>query len=461
MIEKLTELTAIIASYAWGPLSVMLLVGTGIYLTIRLRGIQFRCLKDSYEVITGKRDTEEHAAGQVSHYQSLAAALSGTIGTGNIAGVATAITIGGPGAVFWMWITAIVGMALKFASATLAQRFRYVHPDGHVSGGPMYTLKYGLNMPRLAAAFAIFGLIACFGTGNMVQANSIVSGLGYIFPEIPNLNLYAGIVVALTIGSVILGGIRRVAKVASFVVPFMAGAYGLGAITVLVLNYEAIPAAFVTIFNLALNPWAAGGSAIGLAIQYGVARGVFASEAGLGTAAIAHAAAKTKEPVEEGFVSMIGPLIDTIIMCTLTALVIIVMGVWGDAQPAHLQGAALTAHAFSQGLSSISAGIGNLGAWVVGFGLVFFAYSTILTWSYYGDRCTEFLFGRRGILAYRLLYTAAIVLGATIPLQLVWNIADIANILMAVPNLISLILLSTLLVTLSTDYNNKRNGGKS
>ncbi|MGD8526285.1 MAG: sodium:alanine symporter family protein [Thioalkalispiraceae bacterium] len=445
MISQLTEWTGNLAGQLWGSkLAVAILVGTGLYLTLRLRFVQFRGFRHSIELISGKYDKKDDP-GEVSHFQALSTALSATVGTGNIAGVATAIALGGPGAVFWMWITALVGMATKYASCTLALKFRHFHPDGSVSGGPMYTLLHGLNMPKLGALFAFFTLVASFGIGNMVQANSVTDGLTYIFPHATDYKLFIGVVIAIMVGLVIIGGIKRIAKVTSRIVPFMAIFYCGAALLILLINIEKIPDAFLTIFNLALNPYAAGGGAIGAAIQYGVARGVFSNEAGLGSAPMAHAAARTKEPVREGLVAMMGPFIDTIIICTMTALVIVIMGAWGEARPENLSGAALSAYSFEQAL-------GPVGSWVVGFGLVFFAYSTIIAWSYYGDRSAEFLFGARAILPYRVIYTVLVVVGAYVPLQLVWNFADIANILMAAPNLISLILLAGLVKSLSDDY---------
>ncbi len=444
VLEWLTQESGKLAGQLWGIPAIVLLVGTGIYLTLRLRFVQFRGFKHSIQLLSGKYDKPSDP-GEVTHFQALSAALSATIGTGNIAGVATAIALGGPGAVLWMWVTALVGMASKYTSCTLALKFRRFHADGSVSGGPMYTLARGLNMPRLGALFAVFALIASFGIGNMVQANSVADGLGYIFPSVRENKLIVGIVIAVMVGLVILGGIKRIAKLASRIVPFMAVTYCGAALLVLFLNVSEIPAAFATIFNHALNPAAAGGGAIGAAIQYGVARGVFSNEAGLGSAPMAHAAARTTEPVREGLVAMMGPFIDTIVICTMTALVIVVMGAWGAARPEHLEGAALSAYAFEKAL-------GQSGGWVVGFGLTLFAYSTIISWSYYGDRSAEFLFGERAVLPYRIIYTVLVAVGAYIPLQLVWNFADIANILMAAPNLISLVLLAGLVKRLTDDY---------
>jgi len=448
LLDYLTDITGTLAGYAWGIPSIVLLVGTGIYLTFRLRFIQLRGFTHSIAIISGKY-SNPNDPGEVSHAQALFTALSATIGTGNIAGVATAIAFGGPGAVFWMWLTALVGMATKYTSCTLAIKYRTIHPNGEVSGGPMYTLRDGLNMPILGGIFAVFTLIASFGIGNMVQANSMVDGLTYTFPHISDYKLVLGIGFAAIVGLVVLGGIRRIASVATVMVPFMAIVYCGAALLILFLNYDKIPAAFVTIFNHALNPWAVGGGAIGAAIQYGVARGVFSNEAGLGSSPMAHAAARTHEPVRQGFVAMMEPFIDTIIVCSMTALVIVIMGSWGDNRPAGLEGASLAAYAFEQQL-------GIAGAWVVSFGLTFFSFSTIIAWCYYGDRSAEFLFGEKAILPYRIIYTLLVIVGAYIPLKLVWNFADIANILMAVPNLISLILLAGLVKKLSDDYDERQ-----
>ena len=294
-LDNLTQVLGTIAGYFWGLPSIVLLVGTGIYLTIKLNVIQFRGFKHATQLITGKFDKKDDP-GEVSHFQALSTALSATVGTGNIAGVATAIALGGPGAVFWMWITALVGMETKYASCSLALKFRHIHNDGSISGGPMYTLLNGLKMPKLAAMFAVFTLIASFGIGNMVQANSVVDGLARALPNVAQDKTFIGFIMAILVGLVIIGGIKRIAKVASIVVPFMAVAYCGVALIILFANYEQIPGAFGTIINLALNPEAAGGGAIGAAMQYGVARGVFSNEAGLGSAPMAHATARTTEP---------------------------------------------------------------------------------------------------------------------------------------------------------------------
>lgn len=450
-LDGLTEVTGTLVGYFWGIPSIILLVGTGLYLTVRLNFVQLRGFKHAVGLIQGKYDNAEDP-GEVTHFQALSTALSATIGTGNIAGVATAIAGGGPGAIFWMWITALVGMATKYTSCSLALKFRQTHADGSVSGGPMYTLLYGLNMPRLAALFALFTLIASFGIGNMVQANSVVNGLAQAVPASQEHQTLIGVVMATLVGLVIIGGIKRIAKVASRIVPFMAIAYSGAAILILLMNIDRIPDAFITIVNLALNPTAAGWGAIGAAMQLGVARGVFSNEAGLGSAPIAHATARTREPIREGLVAMLGPFIDTIIICSMTGLVIVIMGYWGDAKPLDKNGADLTVFAFSQAFSFAGSWGNTLGGAVVGFGLVFFAYSTMIAWSYYGDRSAEFLFGERAVLPYRVIFIILVVVGASVPLQLVWNFADIANMLMAAPNLISLILLAGMVKSMSADY---------
>jgi len=325
----------------------------------------------------------------------------------------------------------------------------------------MYTLLHGLKMKRTAVAFALFAMIASFGIGNMVQANSVVDGLGHLFApmlqgdgmteqqarELFNQE-YAwiiGVIMAVLVGLVIVGGVKRIAKVASALVPFMAVMYVAAALLVLANHVEAIPGAFATIFNYALNPWAVGGAVVGEAIRWGVARGLFSNEAGLGSSPMAHAAARTNEPVREGLVAMMEPFVDTLVICTMTGLVIVVSGTWGDARPADLTGAALTAHAFTQTL-------GQAGSVVVGIGLALFAFSTIIAWSYYGDRSARFLFGEKAVVRYRLVYTVVIVFGAAVPLHLVWNIADVTNILMALPNLLALLLLAGLVKNLKVDY---------
>ncbi|WP_019025148.1 MULTISPECIES: sodium:alanine symporter family protein [unclassified Thioalkalivibrio] len=451
MLDTLDQFLGDTASLLWGnPITLILLLGTGLYLTIRLGLVQVVAFRQGWRALRGT-DGRAGGAGQISPFQALSTALSGTIGTGNIAGVATAIALGGPGALFWMWVTAFFGMATKFAETTLAVRYREVGPDGTIAGGPMFTLLHGLKMKKMAILFAAFTLIASFGIGNMVQANSVVDGLTFMVPNLRAdddimgwMALIIGLTMAVLVALVIIGGVKRIALIASAIVPFMAVVYMIGAFIVIVANIEAVPAAVATILNLALNPWAAGGGAIGLAIQYGVARGMFSNEAGLGSSAMAHAAAKNGDPPREGSVAMLEPFIDTIVVCTLTGLAIVVTGAYID-RADDVVGASLTATAFSTTL-------GPFGAMVVGFSLMLFAFSTMIAWSYYGDRSAYFLFGDRAVMPYRIAFVILIVIGATIPLGMVWNFSDIANILMAAPNLIALILLAGLVKKLRDDY---------
>jgi len=443
-VDILTEYTGKLAGLLWNNgLTMLILVGTGLYLTIKLRFIQITGFRHSVNLIRGKY-THHDDPGEVSHFQALSTALSATVGTGNIAGVATAISLGGPGALFWMWVTAFVGMATKFTESTLALKFREINDQGEVSGGPMYTLLHGLKMKRTAVIFASFALIASFGIGNLVQANSVVDGLAFIWPELRDYGWFIGVLMALLVGMVILGGVKRIAKVAGTIVPFMAMTYIFAAFVVLIMNADQVPQAIMTIFNSALNVSAVGAAAVGEAIRWGVARGLFSNEAGLGSSPMAHAAAKTKEPVREGLVAMMEPFVDTLVICTMTGLVIVVTGAYMSAD-AETVGAALTAYAFSQ---SMGAG----GAMIVGFGLMLFAFSTMIAWSYYGDRSACFLFGEQAVRPYRVFYTVLIVVGAAVPLKLVWNIADITTILMALPNLLALFLLSALVKRIKDEY---------
>ena len=462
------------AGIAWGPVMISLLVGTGIYLTLRLCFCQFTHLGHAINCIRGKYDHLQDK-GDISHFRALTTALAATIGTGNIAGVATALVLGGPGAIFWMWVTALVGMATKFASCSLAVRFRQIHEDGSVSGGPMYYLKNGLGGPIgavLAAMFAFFAIVASFGIGNMVQANSVVDGLKYICPEkwhnagfdlniaalnwsfnINYFSLTVGIIRLFFAGLVILGGIKRIGSVTSKLVPVMSVFYVIGSLTVLVLYFDKIPGCFKLIFTEAFRPKSLGGGSVGMliAMRYGVARGVFSNESGLGSAPMAHAAARTPEMIREGFVAMLGPFIDTIIICTMTALVILVTGAI-ESNP-ELKSSSLTAAAFDIGLF-------DYGKYIVGVGLVLFAFSTIISWSYYGDRCAEYLFGPKAIRWYRYLYLILIIFGAIGGLRLIWSLADIFNALMAIPNLIGLIVLAGLVAAKKKDYVNRLDAGE-
>ncbi|MCP4641711.1 MAG: sodium:alanine symporter family protein [bacterium] len=494
----------------WGPIMIVLLVGTGVYLTVRLGFLQIRFFKHGVKCITGAFD-DPNEEGDVSHFQALSAALAATIGTGNIAGVATAIALGGPGAVFWMWMTALIGMATKFASCTLALRYRHIAADGTVAGGPMHYLTDGLGLRWLGVLFALFAGLASFGIGCAVQSNSVVDGLLSLFPSamdgprIPEsvavvggtliIKPAIGLVLAVLVGMVILGGIKRIATVASRIVPFMCVVYVLGALIILARNAGAVPGAFAQIFEYAFSPLAVGGGFVGVVMQrtlrMGVARGVFSNEAGLGSAPMAHAAAKTKEPVREGFVAMLGPFIDTIVVCSMTALVIIVTGAWqvksadgellygpggkglpmmaevngdsvrvvgslgedgqpfvdadGDYYPVPT-GAALTASAFEQGLGH------KAGAIIVALGIMLFAYSTMISWSYYGDRCWLYLLGEGAVKPYRLVFCVFVIVGTVSGLEFIWNLADSLNALMAIPNLVALLGLGGVVAAETKDY---------
>ena len=419
-------------------------MGTGVLLTVLLRAVQIRELPHAFRVIAGKYDNPDDE-GDISHFQALSAALSATIGIGNIAGVATAIHYGGPGALFWMWVTAFFGMATKGVECYLAHRFRVIHEDGSASGGPMYYITRGLG-PRfkwLGITFAFLAMVASLGSADMVQANTV----SQVFHRDLGIPTWAtGAVMASLVAVVIIGGIRRIGNVASRLVPTMCAIYMIGGLGVLVLHLGQLPAAFGTILSQAFTPAGATGGFAGSAFLYtltwGMKRGLFSNEAGQGSAPIAHAAAKTQYSVREGAVAMVGPLIDTIIVCSITGLVIVVTGAWTDGVDPEtgllLNGAALTAWAFEKGLSPLFSG----GNYLVTVSVPLFAFSTAIAWSYYGDRCTEFLFGRKAIPAYRVVFVVFHFLGSVFALPLVWNMADVSNGLMALPNLIGLVALA-------------------
>jgi len=453
VLSSMSVLIEQVAALARGWPFILLLVGTGIYLTFLLRGIQFRALRQGLAIAFGRVKEEKGQKGEVSSFQALTTVLSGTIGTGNIAGVATAIVAGGPGAVFWMWMTGLVGMATKFACCALAHRYRRVTDDGQMSGGPMYTLRDGLNMPFLAGVFSVGVVLASFGSV-MVQSHSVASGVAYIIPQAGEHLLTVGLITAFLVGIVIIGGVKRIANVASFVVPFMTIAYCLVGLIILFLNWHEVPAALGIILKGAFNPEAVGGGALGATIHYGVARALFVSEAGQGTAPIVLAATKTDQPVRAGLIGMVGPLFDTLLLSTMTALVIIISGGWMNSGGGEvvLNGSQLSAYAFETTLTNGGFGSGHLGAVIVGVSLVFFAYTTMIAWSYYGLRGIDFLFGEKWIMPYRLCYTALIIVGSLGTIQVVWNIADVTNIAMAIPNLISLLLLSKTLKQMVAEY---------
>ncbi|HJP18279.1 MAG TPA: sodium:alanine symporter family protein [Nitrospinota bacterium] len=436
-----------ISSFVWGPVTIILIVGTGIYTTILVKAVQIRRFNYAWKLISGKFD-KKNADGEITHFQALSTALSATIGTGNIAGVGTAIAMGGPGAVFWMWITALFGMGLKYAECLLSLKYRVIHDDGSAGGGPMYYLEKGLGQKWLGILFAVFASIASFGIGNMVQANSVAAPL-YTQFGIPKI--VTGLIIGGLVFMVIVGGIKRVGKVASKLVPFMSVFYVVGALTIIITKIDAIPEAFGIILSSAFTPASASGGFAGAAvaqvIRYGVARGVFSNEAGLGSAPIAHGAARTNEPVREGLVAMLGPFIDTIVICSMTALVIILTGAYTivGANGSGLTGADLTAMAFSLGLNTY-------GKYIVSFGLIFFAFSTAISWSYYGDRCVDYLFGQKLVKPYRIIYCILLPVGAYIELEIVWTVSDIFNALMAWPNLVGLLFLSPVVIKTTKEY---------
>jgi len=427
----------------WGLPLIVLLLGTGIYLTIILRGIQFRALIPSLFLAFSKGREDEKSEGDISHFQALMTALSATVGVGNIAGVATAIAAGGPGALFWMWITGLVGMATKYSEAVLAIKYREKDKFGTMSGGPMYYISKGLGMKRLGWLFALFASIAAFGIGNMVQSNSVAHALESAFGVSPWIT---GIVLCGATGFVIIGGIKSIAKVTSTLVPFMIVLYLIGAIISLYVNFEQIPHAFYLIFHHAFTPAAATGGFAGAIIREtitkGVARGIFSNESGLGSSPIAAAAAKTANPVRQALVSMSQTFIDTIVVCTFTGLVIISSGHWSSGET----GAALSAHAFERSVPN------NWGADLVSVCLVFFTYSTLLGWSYYGEKAIEFIFKERAVMPYRAVFTLVVLLGAVVEFDIVWTFADIMNGLMAFPNLVCLLLLSRVVVEETKRY---------
>ena len=448
---EIADLITRVDDFIWGPPLSALLGGTGLYLTIRLGLIQIRGFAHAFRVITGKYDNPDDP-GEVSHFRALCAALSATIGTGNIVGVAAAILAGGPGAVFWMWVTAMVGMASKFACCSLAVAHRRIDENGEARGGPMHYIELGMGRrwKWLAVMFATFTVFAGFGMGNMFQVNNVAMAvntfaLGHDADPSRPLMVAVGVVIAAIVALVIIGGIQRIASVASKLVPAMCILYVVTAIAILIKNVHLLPECLRLIFYHAFHaPESIAGGLLGggiwIVIREGVARGVFSNEAGLGSAAMAHGAARTKEPIREGLVGMVGPFIDTICICSLTALVIIST----KAYEVEFIKNRLTTVAFDLGMP----GAGT----VVGFAIILFAFSTIISWSYYGDRAIDYLFGRPAVIPYRWVYVGFVVLGSAINLETVITFCDIMNGLMAAPNLIALIALSGLLAKLSKDY---------
>ncbi len=441
-MQAISDFIGQINGIAWGPWMLALILGTGFFLMVGLKLMPLSRLGYGFRMLWAGRKSA--GDGDITPFNALMTSLSATIGTGNIAGVATAIFLGGPGALFWMWCTALVGMATKYAEAVLAVKYREVDEEGNHIGGPMFYIKNGLGSKWvwLGTMFAIFGAFAGFGIGNTVQANSVADALNAKF-AIPHLA--TGIVLAVLTALVLIGGIRRIAEVAGKLVPFMAITYVLAGLIVILMNIGDVPGAIALIVKSAFNPVAAtggfAGAAVWAAIRFGVARGVFSNEAGLGSAPIAHAAAETDNPVRQGTVAMLGTFLDTIIVCSITGLVIVISGAWTGGET----GAALSAAAFELALPGI-------GGYIVTLGLVLFAFTTLLGWSFYGEKCVEYLFGVKSITPFRILWVIAVPIGAVAKLSFIWLVADTLNALMALPNLIALLLLSPVVFKLTKEY---------
>lgn len=443
-MDAISNLLGKMSGWLWGIPLIVLVIGSGIILTFVTGFIVYRrfgfIMQNTFAKMFDKTAAEE---GGITPFQAVATALAATVGTGNVVGVATAITMGGPGAVFWMWLAAILGMTTKFAEVTLAVAYRERNDKGEFSGGPMYYIKNGLGANWLGKIFALFGALAAFGIGCMVQSNSVATAVETQF-NVPTW--VTGVAVAVLAGIVLIGGIKRIGQVTEKIVPFMAGVYILGALVILAMNASAIPGAFVSIFRDAFTGTAAvggfAGAAVGGAIRYGVARGVFTNEAGLGSAPIAHAAATTDHPVRQGIWGSFEVFVDTILVCSMTALVLISSGLWTDAS---LAGANLTIAAFDQSLP--------YGSMIVTLALILFPFTTIIGWCYYGEKCAEYLVNSSKIITpYRLLFIGLVYVGAIGGLEIVWVLADVLNALMAVPNLIAVIALSGVVAKLSKQF---------
>ncbi len=450
-MEQLNSVISSINAFAWGPPMLGMLGVTGVLLTLGLVFMPWRKVVYGFRILFDKSAPE--GDGEVKPFNALMTALSATVGTGNIAGVATAIALGGPGAIFYMWVIALFGMATKYAEAVCAVTYREVDSEGKYVGGPMYYLRNGVGAfaPELGKwlglLFAIFGAVAAFGIGNAVQVNSMAAALDASF----NLPTWiTGIIVAVLVAFVILGGIRRIGEVAGKLVPTMIVLYIGAALIVILINISKVPEAFGLIFYHAFNPAAAAGgfagAAVAAAIRFGVARGVFSNESGLGSAAIAHAAAQTNNPVRQGIIAMLGTFIDTLVVCTMTALVIITSGMWTamGADGMGLTGVVLTSESFANSISG--------GQYIVTIALVVFAFTTILGWSYYGERCWQYLFSEKSLLIYRILWVLAALAFASVKVDFVWNLSDTLNGLMAVPNLIGLLLLAPVVFKVTREY---------
>ncbi|BDF58655.1 transporter [Christensenellaceae bacterium] len=454
-----SEILGSINDFVWGPVMLVLLVGTGVFLMIRLRFRPLRNLGYAIRQVFSKHSiskTDNTDTGDISPFQSLMTALAATIGTGNIVGVATAMTLGGAGALFWMWVSAVFGLATKYGESVLAVYYREKNAKGEMSGGPMFSIKNGFKIKWLgtilSTAFAVFAVIASFGIGNLTQINSIAEAVFNTF-SIPAW--ITGIVIAVLVGVVLLGGIKSIGNVSSKVVPIMAVFYAVGCLVIIISNIGNLPVGFAQIMKSAFAPRSVLGGVAGFtfatALRFGVARGVFSNEAGLGSAPIAAAAAKTDHPCRQGYINMTGTFFDTIIVCTLTGLAIACSGVLGtlDANGELITGASLTILAFDSVM-------GPAGSWIVTVGLILFAFSTILGWSYYGEKSLEFLIpSLKAKYVYRIIFAVVVFIGAITTLKVVWDFSDTANGLMAIPNLICLLVLSGIIVSQTKDFDNR------
>ena len=460
MLKTIEAVNSAVNNFIWGIPAMVCIIGVGLYLSFRTGFIQIRKFPYSIKNTLGRIfDKSEAADGSITPFQAVCTALAGTVGTGNIAGVAGAITIGGPGAVFWMWISALLGMCTKYSEVTLAVHFREKNSQGDWVGGPMYYIKNGLSKHWhwLAFLFSLFGVLTVFGTGNATQVNTIVTAIDSLMlnfnlassGSLSTINLVIGIVIAIAVALILIGGIRRIGKVTETLVPFMALLYILLGLGVVILNIQQIPAVFQSIFEGAFHPAAFTGGMVGTlftSMKKGVSRGIFSNESGLGSAPIAAAAAQTKEPVRQGLVSMTGTFIDTIVICSMTGLSIVITGTWNTG----LEGVAITTAAFQKGLPFPPV----VASFSLMLCLVFFAFTTILGWDYYGERCLEYLFNRNkaAVTTYRWLYIICVFIGPYMTVAAVWNIADIFNALMAFPNLIALLALSGVVVKETKDF---------
>lgn len=434
-MEEYERILSEIKNWVWGPPLLILLIGTGIYLTIILKGMQFRYL--GYALKQAFFPQKYQAEGDISPFESLMTSLAGAIGTGTIVGVATAIAIGGLGSMFWMWIMAFLGMAIKYSESLLAVKYRILDARGEMMGGPMQYIEYGLGWRWMAILFAIFGAIAAIGTGNLVQVNSIAEAISSIWTLDPWIT---GVILAILTGTVILGGVKSIGQVAGVLVPMMALFYLTAGLIIIVVHMDALPAAFKLIINSAFHGQAAvggfAGSTILMAVQMGVSRSIFSNEAGLGISSMAAAAARTDSPGRQALITMTGALISTVIVCSITGFVLAVTNVLGQttATGKVLSGATMAIEAFNTTLPG--------GNYIVALGLILFAFTTVIAWAYYGEKCFEYLFGEKFIFFYRIMYTLIVIPGAALKMEMVWNVADIMNGLMAIPNLIALIGLS-------------------